>query len=169
MKLPERVHEKFVHPWWSTIVKRLPHGLSPTEVILRPFHDYVTVFWAYAQDANKDAAALRFGLKLTTRDGAEANIIVIPDRPPPIQHRGRGIHPYYKVILDHALQDGEEARPPHRGRGQNPHSTFHAVNANSGRWKDDDLDANAIVITEVIPDDGLADVVKQKFKALLSA
>lgn len=67
-------------------------------------------------------------------------------------------------------------RPLHRRRGSHQYSTFRAVNATSGearllltlRWKDDDPDATAITITEVIPDDGLADVVKQNLKALMT-
>lgn len=103
--------------------------------------------------------------------------MIIRDRPPPIQRRGRGIHPYFKTLLDHARLDGEEIRPLHRGRGRIPCSTFLAVSPTTGatrllltlRWKDDDPNAHMTTITEVLPDDGLADVVNAKLKDILSA
>lgn len=179
-KLPEPVHEKMVHLWWCSTDKHLPTGLAPTEVVVRPFHDYVMLFWAFAQDANQASAALRsYRLKLTTRDGVEKDIIIIiiiRDRPPPIQRSGRGIHPYYAALLENALQGGEETKRLHRGRGRIPYSTFHTVNPITGdarllltlRCKDMEPGATAIVITEVVPDDGLSDAIKQKLKALFS-
>lgn len=112
VKLPEPVHEKFACPRWDAVVARLPGGLAPIEVTIRPFHDFLALFCSDSRDANNSAVALRgFDLKLTTRAGNEKSIVVICGRPPHIQRRGRGIYPYYDILLKEALQDGEEIKP----------------------------------------------------------
>lgn len=175
IRLPEPVHEKHVHPWWTATSKHFPVGLTPKEVVILPFHDYVTFYWESAQCCTRAALFLR-GLKQTlkTRGGTEQNIIIIiRDRPPQIQRRARGIHPYCKVLLECALKKGEEIRPLHRGRGRIPYATFHGVHTGTRdaclllttlRWKDTDPDAHMITITEVLTDDALAEDVKLKLR-----
>lgn len=177
IKLPEPVHEKFVRPWWDSVVARLPGGLAPIDVTIRPFHDFLALFYSDKLTANSSAVALRgLELKLTTCAGPEKHIVVIRDRPPLVQRRGRGIHPFYELLLKEALQDGEEIKPLHRARGKAPYSIFHAVNPISGaarmlltlQWSDSDPDAHAIRITEVIPDEALTPQLRDRLRALRS-
>lgn len=52
IKLPEPVHEKLVRPWWSSSETMLLEGIVFIGVTIRPFHDFLALFDASAQDAN---------------------------------------------------------------------------------------------------------------------
>lgn len=124
-KLPEPVHEKFVRPWWDSLVAMLSSELAPTEVAIRPFHNFLSLFYPDAQSANGSAAALRaLNQKMTTRDGQEKGVVIIRDRPPRSQRCGRGIHPSYAILLRDALREGEERKPLLIGPGVRPPTRY---------------------------------------------
>lgn len=144
-------------------------------MVARPWWDDVLLTFADAQSCNRCAAAFRgFNFTLTTRAGPVEPVIVIRDRPPPIQRRGRGIHPFVQILKDEMITAAEEMKPLHRDRGANPYSTLHAVNPKTGEarlllalhWSDVDPGADRINILEMAPDEALNVGVCDRLKKL---
>lgn len=101
-------------------------------------------------------------------------MVVFRDRPPPVQRRGRCIHPYDTILKAEVIAASEEIRPIHRARCSNPYAIFHAVNPTIGaarllltlRWTSSDPVARAIQLAEAIPDDSLPVEVRERLRKL---
>lgn len=178
IKLPEPVHEVIPRPWWDGVVSKLPIDAHPVEVTIRPFHDYISLGFLDAERCTSCAVALRnFGYTLTTRSGDVKPVIIIRSRPPPVQRRGRGLHPFYAALKDGVIAASEEIKQIHRWKGLNPHTLSHAVNPATGaarllltvRWIDSDPDAPAVRIIEVLPDDSLPPDIREQLRKIADA
>lgn len=163
----------FSQKWLGSLFARLPEDVPLHEVRILSFHDYITLIFDHANDADACGRILRQArprIVLSGDKGIE-QVQVIRDRPPEVRRRGLGLQHVWKAIEATASGKRMKTRTLHRTRGARKYTQLYLVDesadesqmiAKVGRTDD----SQSFRVTTIVAEDDIPDDVREALAQL---